>query len=430
MSGLAILGGTPVLRQPLLPYHSMGARELEAVTEVIQSGCLSGFYGNWGSEFLGGPKVKRLEEEWCRRFRVKHAVSVNSATSGLFAAMGAVGIGPGDEVIVPPYTMSATAMAPLVYGGIPVFVDIEPSTFCLDIRAVRRAITPRTRAILAVNLFGHPAPLAELLAIAQEHNLKLIEDSAQAPLAAESDRLAGTVGHIGVFSLNYHKHIHCGEGGVCVSNDNELALRLQLIRNHAENCVEALGLENLTNLIGFNYRLTELSAAVALEQLARIDDLVGQREKIAAALTEAVRDLEGLQPPVVRNGCRHAYYVWALRFNEPLMGMPRALFSRALRAEGFPHFEAYVRPLYLLPVFQRRIALGPHGYPFKLTNVDYSSGLCPVAERMWSREFIGFETCAHNIDEETLARLGEALRKVHRHRNELAAAADRVMAAA
>src|SRR5262249_8722448 len=158
-----------------------------------------------------------------------------SATSGLVAAMGAVGIEPGDEVIVPPTTMSATAVAPLAYGGKPGFADIEPETFGPDPAAVRAPITPRTKAIVSANLIGHPARLAELAAIAREHGLYLVEDNAQGPLAAEHGRYAGTVGDIGVFSLNYHKHIHTGEGGVCVTNDDELALRLQLIRNHGEN---------------------------------------------------------------------------------------------------------------------------------------------------------------------------------------------------
>ena len=178
MDELAILGGTPVLREPLPPYKSAGQAELEAVSRVIESDCLSGFYGNWCEEFYGGPTVRAFEQAWCERFVVEHTISVNSATSGLFAAMGAIGISPGDEVIVPPYTMSATVIAPLIYGGIPVFIDIEPETFCLDPQAVRQAITPRTKAILAVNLFGHPAPLAELMSIAQEHGLKLVEDNA------------------------------------------------------------------------------------------------------------------------------------------------------------------------------------------------------------------------------------------------------------
>jgi perosamine synthetase len=417
---LAVRGGTPVLGRPLRPYSSVGAEELERVCATVRSGCLSGFYGSWGEQFLGGPQIKAFEQAWGQRFGARHVVSVNSATSGLFAAVGAIGVGPGDEVIVPPYTMSATAMAPLVYGGVPVFADIEPDTFCLDVQAVSEAITPRTRAIIAVNLFGHPAPLARLRDLADRRGLKLIEDNAQGPLATEGGRYAGTVGHLGVFSLNYHKHIHTGEGGLCVTEDDDLALRLRLIRNHGENVVESLGLEDLTNLIGFNYRMTELSAAVGLAQLERIDLHVERRQRLAERLSEGVAGLEGLTPPVPRPGCRHVYYVWALRFDSEKMGISRETFSEALTAEGFPHFTGYVRPLYLLPAFQKRIAFGRSGYPFNLSSVNYRKGLCPVAERMYEKELVCFETCAYDPDEEETQQLIEAIRKVHRHRAKLA----------
>lgn len=413
---LALHGGEPVIPSPLPAYPSIGKDELAAVTGVVESGCLSGFYGSWGDEFLGGPVVRAFEQAWRARFGVAHAVSVNSGTSGLFAAMGAIGIGPGDEVIVPPTTMSATAMAPLVYGGIPVFADIDPDTFCLSPDAVRRAITPRTKAILAVNLFGHPAPLAELKAIAAQHRLRLVEDNAQGPLAMEAGRYAGTVGDIGVFSLNYHKHVHTGEGGMCVTDDDELALRLQAIRNHAENIVEPARIADLTNLVGFNYRMTELSAAVGLAQLAHVEAHVSRREWVGKAMSDGVRDLEGLTPPRVRDGCRHVYYVWALRVDQSRLGLTREEFSRALAAEGFPHATGYVRPLYRLPIFQSRIAFGSAGYPFNLTSVRYDQVHCPVAERMHAEELVIFEPCAYALDEASVGRLVAALRKVHARR--------------
>jgi perosamine synthetase len=425
---LAILGGEPVLQQTLRPYNSMGEEEVRAASRVIQSGCLSAFLGSAGKQFLGGPQVRALEGAWCERFSIKHTVSMNSATSGLFAAMGAIGIGPGDEVIVPPFTMSATAMAPLLYGGIPVFADIDPDTFCLRPQAVRQKITPRTRAILAVNLFGHPAPLAELASIAQEQGLWLIEDNAQAPLATELGLYCGTVGHIGVFSLNYHKHIHAGEGGMCVTKDDDLALRLQLIRNHAENLVEPLALPEMSNLVGFNFRMTELTAAVALEQLRKIDRHVDRRESVALQLTEGVRGLPGLTPPQVRPGCRHVYYVWGLRFEENVVGISREQFSKALAAEGFPNVTGYVRPLYLLPVFQKRIAIGAAGYPFSLSTVRYPKGLCPVSERIYEKELIYLVTALYDIDHDCGELLAQAVRKVYAHRGHLVSARQAVSA--
>jgi perosamine synthetase len=419
MTQLAINGGRPVLEQPLPLDNTIGAAELEAVKQVFARGSLSGYYGNWGEQFLGGVAVREFETAWAGHFRMPHAVSVNSASSGLFAAVGALGISPGDEVIVPPYTMSATAMAPLVYGGIPVFVDIEPQTFCLDVAAVRAAITPRTKAIIAVNLFGHPAALAELAQLASSRGLALIEDNAQGPLAAEGGRYAGTVGDIGVFSLNYHKHIHTGEGGMCVTRDPQLALRLQAIRNHAENIVAPAPIRDPVNMIGYNYRMTEMSAAVGLAQLAKIEQEVGRRQRLAERLSSGLRDLEGFTVPVVRSGCRHVYYVWAARFDAARLGVTRAEFSAALTAEGFPHFVGYVQPLYLLPAFQQRIAFGRDGWPFTLSERRYLKGLCPTAERMYEHELLCYETCAYRVDDATADRLVAAVRKVYERRHEI-----------
>jgi perosamine synthetase len=418
LSVLAIRGGRPVLPEPLRPYRSMGAREAEAVRRTVESGCLSGFYGSWGDQFLGGPLIREFEAAWSARFSVAHTVSMNSATSGLFAAVGAVGAKPGDEVIVPPYTMSATAMAPLVYGATPVFADIEPDTFCIDPASVRKCLTPRTRAIIAVNLFGHPARLRELRALADERGIALIEDNAQSPFATEHGRPAGTIGHIGVFSLNYHKHIHTGEGGMCVTDDDVLAQRLQLIRNHGENVVEPLGLTDTTNLVGFNYRMTELSAAVGLEQLARADEHMNRRIHVAEHLTAAVSGLAGITPPVIRAGCTHVYYQWAVRLDAADLGLSRKRFSAALEAEGFPHGLGYVRPLYMLPLFQRDPA--DSGFAAAaLRGGSFAAGICPVAERMHGSELLLFDACMYDVDAATAERLTEAIVKVHEHRAEL-----------
>jgi perosamine synthetase len=419
MSDLALLGGTPVLTEPLRRYRSMGEAEAAAVADVIASDCLSGFYGSPGDEYWGGPKVQAFEAAWRKRYGVAHAISVNSATSGLYAAMGAIGLSPGDEVVVPAWTMSATAMAPLVYGGIPIFADIEPETFGLDPDAVRKALSPRTRAILAVNLFGHPARLDELRALADEHQIYLVEDNAQSPLGADRHRPAGTIGHIGVFSLNYHKHIHTGEGGVCVTNDDRLGRRLAMIRNHAENATEWLGERDLTNMIGFNYRMTELSAAVGLVQLGNVEEHVGRRERFAERLSEGVRNLPGLRPPVVREQCRHNYYCWVATYNAAAAGIGRELYCHALVAEGVPASAGYVPPLYRLPVFRERIAIGRDGFPFTLGAPDYTKLRLPVTERLHEHDALLIEVCAWETSDEVTDRMAEAFHKVHRGAAEL-----------
>jgi dTDP-4-amino-4,6-dideoxygalactose transaminase len=414
MTDLAILGGPPAVGGPLPRYRSMGEGEASAVAEVVASDCLSGFYGSPGDEYWGGPRVLAFEAAWRERYGVAHAVSVNSATSGLFAAMGAIGISPGDEVIVPPWTMSATAMAPLIYGGIPVFADIEAETFGLDPEAVARAITPRTRAILAVNLFGHPARLDALRTLADRHGIHLVEDNAQAPLGRDNGRPSGTIGHIGVFSLNYHKHIHTGEGGVCVTNDERLGQRLAMIRNHAENATEWLGVDDLTNMVGFNIRMTELSAAVGLVQLENAETHVARRERFAERLSDGVRNLPGLKPPAVRDGCRHNYYCWLARYDAAAAGLDRELYRDALIAEGVPCSTGYVAPLYRLPLFTKRIAIGRDGFPFNLGAPDYTRVRCPVTERLHEREALLIEICAFEPGAELADRMAEAFRKVHR----------------
>jgi perosamine synthetase len=419
MTTLAILGGTPEISQPFAPYNRIGEAERAAADRVLTTGVLSGFVGAQGPDFNGGPEVQALESEWCATFGAQHAISVNSATSGLYAALGAAQIGPGDEVIVPPYTMSATAMAPLVYGAIPVFADIEEDTFCLDPVQVRRMIGVKTRAILAVNLFGHPARLHELRALADEKGLLLIEDNAQAPLATEFDRYAGTVGHIGVFSLNRHKHIQTGEGGICTTDDADLALRLRLIRNHGENLVDHYEFEDIANLVGFNYRLTEISAAIGRAQLAKAETIMEEREGFARRLSAAVSGLPGITPPVVREGCRHVYYAWPARYDPETVGVSREVFVKALAAEGVAFDPGYVEPLYLLPVFQRRVAIGRDGFPFNQTNRQYNKGLCPVAERMHFEEEIGFGICSYELSDELIDAIANAVHKVYEGRAEL-----------
>ncbi len=413
MSELALFGGKPIIKDSFKPYKSIGDKEKAAVMEVMDSGCISGFYGSWNDKFWGGKKVQEFEQKWAQKFKVKHAISVNSNTSGLYASMAAIGISPADEVIISPYTMSATAMAPIGYGAVPVFADIESETFGLDPDCVRAAISPRTKAILVTNIFGHAARLKELKAIADEHGIYLIEDNAQAPLGTDDGQYCGTIGHIGVFSLNYHKHIHTGEGGICTTNDDNLAQRLAMVRNHAEAVAEPSGIDDLTNMFGHNFRMTELSAAIGLAQLGDIEIHVGRREKLSNALSKAVVDIQGISPPLVRDNCRHVYYVWAAKIDSDILGVSRSIFSKALVAEGLPNFEGYLAPLYMLPIFQKRIAMGRDGFPFNGSDVEYKQGMCPVVEDMKDNKMLGFEPCIYDISDNELLLIEDVFSKLH-----------------
>lgn len=412
---LAIEGGPPVRRTPFPDCNTIGAEERGAVMAVLDSGVLSQFVGAFGPDFLGGPRVRALEEAWADHFEVGHAVAMNSATSGLYAAVGAAGVSPGDEVIVSPYTMSASATAAVVYGAVPVFADIDPETFCLDPASVQARLSERTRAVIGVDLFGHPAAWDDLRAVTAGRGITLIEDAAQAPGASMGGRPAGTLADVGVFSLNYHKTIHCGEGGVVVTDDPRLADRLQLIRNHAEAVVGAKGETDLVNLVGFNYRMTEIEAAIALEQLRKLDGLVGARRDAADYLTGRLRDLPGIRPPVVRPGVEHGYYVYAIRLDERQAGTSRGAFAAAVRAEGVPVNVGYVEPLYRLPMYRQGIAFGRAGFPFVQPGrepASYPDGLCPVAERMHERELLYFPYIHARTSRADLDDIATAVEKV------------------
>lgn len=416
MTKLAINGGSPVRKTPFPVYSTLGEEEKRAVMGVLDSGNLSGFLGTWSPQFYGGPHVRKLEEEWQEYFNVAHAVTMNSATSALCAAVGAAGVGPGDEVIVSPITMTASATAALAYGAIPVFADIDPETFNITAKTIAARITPQTRAIMAVDILGHPAEFDQIMALADKHGLVVIEDAAQAPGALYNGRFAGTLAHIGVFSLNYHKTIHTGEGGVAVTDDAVLAERLQLIRNHAEAVVEGKGTASLVNMVGFNYRMTEIEAAIGSSQLLKLNDLLSARIECADYLTQRIASIPGLTPPVVRPGVKHGYYLYAIRYDADEVGITREQFAEAVRAEGIPLATRYAPPLYYMPLYQKRIAFGNEGFPFTFEGykgkVSYERGICPVAERMWESDVMVGNFCHAAIEKTDLDDIVAALEKV------------------
>lgn len=396
---LAIHGGEPVRTTPFPLRKTMQQEEKNAVLEVMDSDCLSDFIGGPSEHFLGGTKVKAFEQAWSQTMQCRHTISVNSWTTGLMACIGAIGIEPGDEVICPPYTMSATATAILFYGGIPVFADIEPEFFCIDPASVEARITPRTKAIMVVHLFGGTADMTRLKSIAARYQLKIIEDAAQAPGVLYNGTPVGALGDIGGHSLNYHKHIHTGEGGMITTNDDHLARMCQLIRNHGENVAESWGMAGTPNIIGSNYRLTELQAAIGIEQLKRLHGYLQHRERLAAYIGPKLAAYEVLTPPGVRAGATHGYYGYPMRYAAATTGVSRAAFIAAVNAElpepfipeSTPLAGGYTRPLYLNPVYQRRIALGSKGFPFTASpeaSPEYAAGLCPVAESLYDQELL------------------------------------------
>ena len=396
MSKLAINGGKPIRTKPFGPSITTGQEEIDAGIKVLESGILSGFVGSPSDEFFGGKYVQQLESDWSKKFKIKHSISCNSATSALIMAMGAIEIGPGDEVIVSPYTMSATATAILFYNGIPIFSDIEDDMFCLDPKKIEEKITSNTKAIVTTDIHGQPSNMDAIIKIANRYNLKVIVDSAQSPGAKYKGNYAGTVGNIGIYSLNRHKNIQTGEGGIAVTSDDELALRMQLIRNHAEaltgSGVERFTPKSLVNMLGFNFRMTEIEAAIGIEQLKKLDKLNFHRLELTNYLNKKLSKFDAITLPKVRNGCTHIYYMHVMKFDENVAGISRAKFIEAIRAEGITIWGGYMKPLYLEPLYQQKIAY-KDGYPFKNNSAynkdaDYSYGICTVAEKLYEKETI------------------------------------------
>ncbi len=378
-SQLAILGGTSIRTKPFPPHPIIGDRERLAVLEVLDQGSLSGFHAS----FLGGPRVQAFEREFATYFGVRHAIAVNSGTAALHVTLAAAGVGPGDEVIVPCYTFTATATAALHHNAIPVFVDVDPRTFCVTAELVEEVITPRTKAVIPVHLLGNVCRMDAVLEVARRHGLTVIEDNAQSPGAEFQGRLAGTMGDAGTFSFVETKNMVTGEGGMVLTNRDDLAERCRLIRNHGECYVAGKPRAYVANILGWNYRMTEIEAAIGSAQLSQFKEWTDQRVANAEYLNAQLR-LPGLTLPYRDPDVWHVYHLYALLYDEEVVGISRSLFQRALAAEGIPSSLGYPNPLYRNPLFQEGTVYGQDGCPFTCrpgaTPPDYRNLFLPVAE--------------------------------------------------
>lgn len=336
---------------------------------------LSGYLG--GATPRGGYWTDRLESEWTAAFDCKYAIPCNSATSGLLAAAMAAGIDHTSTVWTTPYSMSATAACAMVLGARVEFIDIEPLRFSLNPNMLPNKKPPK--AIIVTNLFGHPAYLTTLRLWCDTRNVILIEDNAQSIFAKEGDLYAGTIGHMGVFSLNVHKHLQVGEGGIICTDDSLMSSRLRGAINHGE-------LGNTIN--GLNLRMTEPTAAMACAQLSRGEEIIKGRRRLAHAITEMMNGIRWLIPPSADFGCKHSYYVWAGRIDaKPYL---RRKFCHELTLRGFPLREGYVKPL---------------NHLFK------SSDLCPETDRI-EASIVTFEVCAYDPKAHHLRRMKEIVEYV------------------
>lgn len=359
---LAIHGGPPV-RQALLPYgrQTLTETDVAAATEVLRSDWLT-----------TGPKVAEFEEAIADYVGVRHAVSFSSGTAALHAAVLAAGLKPGDEAITTPLTFCATANAVLYGGGTPVFADVRDETLTIDPEEVERRITPRTKALLPVDYAGHPADLDALLALADRHELLVIEDAAHALGAKYRSRMVGSISHMSVFSFHAVKHLTTGEGGMVTTNNGEFAQRLREVRNHGiDSDARARQADGqwhyeMTTL-GFNYRLTDIACALGLAQLPRLPANLARRRAIAARYEKALATVSSLALPIVAADVTSAWHLYPVRVDA---SMDRAEVFDALRAEGLGVNVHYI-PVHLHPYYRSRFG--------------YRGGEFPIAETAYGR---------------------------------------------
>ena len=375
MGGSAILANDP---QPQLAVdlpsdqeasgRSLGAEELALLEAVIESGCLTS---------TKGTMVRSLEDRFAEMLGVRHTVACSSGTAAIHCAVAAVDPEPGDEIITSPIT-DMGALTPILYqGAIPVFADVDPLTCNVTPETIEARIGERTRAIIVSHLFGHPAEMTGVMALAQARQIPVIEDCAQAFLARDHDRLVGTIGDIGCFSLQQGKHVTTGEGGLVVTNDDALARRVRLFVNKAWGYGDPAPDHYF---LALNYRLTELQGAVALAQLDKLERCVQHRRAMARRLTDQVAHLDGIHAPRAPEHAEHAYWRYCLWVDDRISGGSPAL-GAELKRRNIAAAPRYIqKPAFQCEVFREQRTFGSSRFPFTLARpeaINYASERFP-----------------------------------------------------
>lgn len=413
MAHLAIAGGKPLRQAPFPRWPSWDQGEVEAVKAVVES-------GRWGA--LQGTAVRDFETEFAAYQEAVFGMAVVNGTVALKLALTAAGVGVGDEVIVPGYTFVATATVALEIGAVPVFADIDPQTYTLDPASVAACVTPRTRAIIPVHLGGRPADMDAILSLAQQHNLVVVEDAAQAWGAAWCGRKVGALGHIGGFSFQSSKNITAGEGGLMLTNDPALAEMACSL----SNCGRRQGQPWYAHyVLGGNYRLSEFQGAVLRVQLQRYPQHLQQRQANAAYLEQALSEVAGMStlrqdPRVTAN----AYHIFFLRYHaEAFGGASKARFLAALQAEGIDGIHGgYSLPVYRQPVLLAEnfgLATPPLFRGVYPDTPDYRQVTCPATDRACNEEAIWIRQNMLLGERQDMDDIVAAIYKIQRYSDEL-----------
>ncbi|MEM1558109.1 MAG: DegT/DnrJ/EryC1/StrS family aminotransferase [Thermoproteota archaeon] len=368
MAKLALKGGKPVREKPFPKWPVSDEKELDALKRVLESRV-------WGI----GENVKKFEEKFAAYQNAKYGIAVTSGTTALEISLRACGIGCGDEVITTPYTFMATATSILYVNAVPVFVDVEPDTYNIDPEKIEEAITEKTRAILPVHIGGRPANMSEIMKIAEEHDLYVIEDACQAWGSEWIGRRVGSFGDFGCFSFYASKNITSGEGGTIVTNDYDLYVKAWSLHN-CGRLPDKAWYEHY--LPGANYRMTEFQAAILLVQLERLDEHTRKRAENAEYLNSRLSKIDGLKPLKKDDRItRNSWHLYIFRYDpEAFEGISKADFANAAKAEGIPVSVGYSKPLYKEPYLEY-FKKCPLSCTYYGKSIDYSSLKLPNVEK-------------------------------------------------
>lgn len=414
MSKLAILGGDPVRRAPFSPWPQYLPSDIERITRQVES-------RRWG----GFPMPGKVSGEFAERFAgmhgAKYALCLANGTIAITVALQAAGIGFGDEVIVPAYTWDGTATAVLFAGAVPVFADVHPDTYCLDVESTRLAITPRTKAIVPVHLAMRFAEMDGLQKLAAEHNLIVIEDCAHAHGGQFNGRGAGSIGDIGCFSLQESKLITSGEGGIVITSRLDYFEAIQTIVNCGRaSLTDQHGIRKL----GSNYRMTELQACLLIGQLDMLPEFRARRTRNAALLSERLAEIPGVRPlPPQPQITAETIYNYIFQYRPDAGPAPsRDLFVAALDKEGIPCDGRFYEPVYKSDLFYVTPQNSPQITLNRETPMDYSKVHCPVSERAAYSEAVWIPQFLLIGDEKDVDDIAKSVAKVAENRSALAAA--------
>lgn len=403
MSEVAILGGDPVRRKPFSRWPQYLPSDAERLQQVLES-------GHWGGFPVPSPYAREFAEKFAELHGARYALCIANGTIALIAALQAAGIKFGDEVIVPAYTWDGTATAVLFAGGIPVFADVDPDTYCLDVAATERVVTPRTRAIIPVHLAMRFTDMNALTALAAKYNLKIIEDCAHAHGGRFQGRGAGSIGDLGCFSFQESKLMTAGEGGIVITSNLAHFEHLQ----SQVNCGRAsLTDEYKQEVLGSNYRMTEWQAAMLLGQLEMLPVLAQRRARSAKRLSDALLHVDGVRPLPPQPGIeRETNYCYVFQYRNPRVG--RDLFCAALEAEGIPCDGRFYEPVYRSPLFCASPEISP-----QLRGVDYAQVRCPVSEHAAYEEAVWLPQFLLIGEDRDVDDIAQAIEKVLHHSADL-----------